>query len=395
MRRKANRSLNIICSLKSGFIKLLNSLLYFFPIKKNKIIFISYYGSLYGCNPKYISEYLNINQFKGRFDRVWVFNDINKEIPEGCRVISNGSLKYYYELATSKVIISNFRLTSSFLKKKNQLYVQTWHSSLRLKKIEKDVEDKLPKSYVENAKNDSQKIDLLISGCKKSTEIFRKAFWYDGEILEAGTPRNDVFKFGNHNLVSAVRTKLKIKPIQKIFLYAPTFRNDDDLSVFQLDYDVLLNTLVTKFGGDWIILERFHPHMIGKVSNRDIHLSVLNVTEYDDIQELLFVADLLVTDYSALMFDYLYSEKPCILYAPDYENYIENNRKLYFDIKKLPFDISFNQQELSSRILNFDIDSYSKKITDFNKEIGTFESGNASHAVSNYIVDKLDSSNDK
>ena len=395
MRRKANRSLNIICALKSGFIKLLNSLLYFFPIKKNKIIFISYYGSLYGCNPKYISEYLNIDEFRDRFDRVWVFNDINKEIPKGCRVIRNGSLKYYYELATSKVIVSNFRLTSSFLKKNNQLYIQTWHSSLRLKKIEKDVEDKLPKGYVENAKSDSQKIDLLISGCKKSTEIFRSTFWYDGDILEAGTPRNDVFKFGDYNLVSAVSTKLKIKPTQKIFLYAPTFRNNDDLSVFQLDYDALLNTLVTKFGGEWIILERFHPHMIGKVSNRDKHLSVLNVTEYDDIQELLFVADLLVTDYSALMFDYLYSEKPCILYAPDYEIYIKNNRNLYFDIENLPFDISFNQQELSIRILNFDFDSYSKKITDFNKEIGTFENGNASHAVSNYIVDKLDSSNGK
>ena len=102
------------------------------------------------------------------------------------------SLKYFYELCTAKVIITNFRTTNIFKKRKNQYYIQTWHSSLRLKQIEKDAEDSLPESYIEMAKEDSKKCDLLLSGCRYSTDIFKRAFWYDGEIFEYGTPRNDL-----------------------------------------------------------------------------------------------------------------------------------------------------------------------------------------------------------
>ncbi|MGL5752407.1 MAG: bifunctional glycosyltransferase/CDP-glycerol:glycerophosphate glycerophosphotransferase, partial [Paraclostridium sp.] len=162
-----------------------------FPIKKNKIFLFSYYGSQYGCSPKYISEYIVKNYPKDKFDVVWAFNDISsKEHIEDIRKVRIMSLKYFYELSTSKIIITNFRTTNTFIKRKNQYYIQTWHSSLRLKQIEKDAENSLPKNYAEMAKEDSKKCDLLLSGCKYSTDIFKRAYWYNGEIFEHGTPRN-------------------------------------------------------------------------------------------------------------------------------------------------------------------------------------------------------------
>ena len=148
-----------------------------FPIKQNKLFLFSYYGSQYGCSPKYISEYIRSKTPQGQFDIVWAFNNLqSKQQIEGVRKVKTMSLSYFYELCTSKVVITNFRTTELFLKRKNQYYIQTWHSSLRLKQIEKDAEDSLPKHYVQMAKKDSVKCDLLLSGCKFSTAIFKRAF---------------------------------------------------------------------------------------------------------------------------------------------------------------------------------------------------------------------------
>ena len=180
------------------------------PIKKNKIFLFSYYGSQYGCNPKYISEYI-VKNCPDKFDIVWAFNDVSsKEYIQGVRKVKNMTLRYFYDLCTSKVIITNFRMVDVFKKRKNQYYIQTWHSSLRLKQIEKDAEDSLPENYVKMAQEDSKKCDLLLSGCKYSTEIFKRAFWYNGEIFEHGTPRNDLLARVDEQYISDVKKKLNI-----------------------------------------------------------------------------------------------------------------------------------------------------------------------------------------
>lgn len=156
---------------------------------------------------------------------VWAFSSLkSKENIPGVRKVKITSLRYIYELCTSKIIITNFRTTDTFIKRKNQYYIQTWHSSLRLKQIEKDAEDTLPKDYVKMAIDDSKKLDLLLSGCKYSTDIFKRAFWYDGEIFEHGTPRNDIFFQKNSDLNNKIKEKLNINKDKKIILYAPTFR---------------------------------------------------------------------------------------------------------------------------------------------------------------------------
>lgn len=96
------------------------------------------------------------------------------------------SIRYFYELSTSKVIITNYRLPQYF-KNAQIKHIQTWHSSLRLKMIENDAVETIPTSYIKMAKHDSRQIDILLSGCEFSTQIFKRAFWYDGEILECGT----------------------------------------------------------------------------------------------------------------------------------------------------------------------------------------------------------------
>jgi len=350
----------------------------YFPIKSNKIFLTSYYGSQYGCNPKYITEYI-IQNVKEQYDIVWAFNDIKQfeHIPY-IRKVKNMSLKYFYELCTSKVVITNYRTTDLFIKRKDQYYIQTWHSSLRLKQIEKDAEDKIPQSYTEMAKRDSKKCDLLLSGCKYTTDIFKRSFWYEGEIFEHGTPRNDVFFSHSGELKSKVFNSLNIPSGSKVILYAPTFRNHQDYTVYELEYEKIIDALANTFGGKWIFLVKLHPHLI-PVSNKIIQGNqVKDVTRYNDIQELLKISDVLITDYSSLMFDYAMTRKPCFLYVPDYEDYVEKDRNLYFNILDLPFRVAMNKEELLFRINTFDSNAYSRDLNHFFFKIGSYEDGKAS-----------------
>lgn len=368
----------VLVNIKNIIARTIINMFNCLPIKKNKIFLFSYYGSQYGCNPKYISEYIIKNYPNDKFDLVWAFNDISsKEHIQGVRKVKIMTLKYFYELCTSKVIITNFRTVDMFKKRKNQYYIQTWHSSLRLKQIEKDAENSLPEHYIKMAKEDSKKCDLLLSGCKYSTDIFKRAFWYNGEIFEHGTPRNDLLAKVDEQYKANIKKKLNIANDAKLVLYAPTFRKNDDLEVYNLDYKEVLNSLKLKFGGDWRFCVKLHPHLISKSEQLNYGDDVLDLTKYDDIQELLAISDVLISDYSSLMFDFGLTKRPCFLYVPDLDEYTNQDRKLYFDIEQLPFINTKSSTNLVTEIRMFDKDIYNKDLNVFLDSIGSFENGDS------------------
>lgn len=372
----------VLENIKSIVLKTIINIFNCFPIKNNKIFLFSYYGSQYGCNPKYISEYITKNYPKDKFDLVWAFNDLSsKEHIQSIRKVKIMTLKYFYELCTSKVIITNFRTTDIFKKRKNQYYIQTWHSSLRLKQIEKDTENSLPQNYIKMAKEDSKKCDLLLSGCRYSTDIFKRAFWYNGEIFEHGTPRNDLLVKVDQQYKSNIKKKLNISNDTKLVLYAPTFRNNDNLEVYNLEYKKVLENLKVKFGGEWKFCIKLHPHLITKSDQLKYGKDVLDFTKYDDIQELLAITDVLISDYSSLMFDFGLTKRPCFLYIPDLEEYINQDRKLYFDIKQLPFINTKSTTDLLEKIINFDEKIYNKELDIFLDGIGSFEHGDSCEKI--------------
>lgn len=363
------------------FIKIINAL---FPVVKRKVLFIGYYGGQYGCNPKYLSEYF-VAQGNG-WDIVWAFTEPKKYNIPGIRKVKYLSFRYLYELCTAGVVITNYRMTGMFRKREGQIYVQTWHSSLRLKMIEGDSEASLPSHYVTMAKEDSRNIDVLLSGCRFSTEIFERAFWYGGKILGSGTPRCDVLFGNNEERIKAVKKRLAIGLESKVVLYAPTFRKNDNLSCYNIDYSRLVDTLETSTGADWQVLVRLHPHL--KNHSGELLMGsagVMDVTAYDDIQELLMISDYLISDYSGLIFDYLITGRPCLLYVPDLDEYTKNDRDLYFNIDELPFPTCKNNDDLSRAITNFSEDEYNEKISLFLSLIGNYEDGNACERVYKYI----------
>lgn len=357
------------------------------PIKKNKILFLSHLGKSYSCNPKYLCEYL-VRQHKGKFDLIWVYTEnagMPKDLPKGVRAVKHYSYKYLYEISTAHYVVSNTRISDwfRFNKRKEQIYLQTWHSSLRLKKIEGDAN--LGKDYEIFARKDSAKIDYIVSGCEFSTQIFENSFWYDGKILKTGTPRIDYLKSITQTEIDAIYNKAHLEENINYILYAPTFRKENDLSAYNIDYNMLVRSLVSKFGGVWKVLFRLHPNLQGLVSVEDLGDCCIDMTKYGDMQELLCISDILITDYSSSMFDMAFLGKFCILYVSDLENYLANERELYFDIKSLPFMIAENNEQLYNSIMNYNKQTYDCAISSFMKKIGSYELGDACEKVAKAI----------
>lgn len=382
--------MSLINILKQKRIEMLAALNRLKPIQQNKILFWSDLGKRYSCNPRHFSDYIRKN-YPGCYDIVWMFDSeikIPDDFPKNLRVVRFFSIEFLYEIATAKYVICNARMPKWFYfkKRKGQIYLQTWHSSLRLKAIEKDAEMDLSDRYIEHAKYDSSQISYILSGCEFSSKIFSKSFWYTGKLLEVGTPRIDYLIDQARNK-NGILEKVGLDDSYHYVLYAPTFRKGDDMSAYDIDMLSLIEVLSQKFGGKWKVLYRLHPNMVERVKLEDLSECCVDMCHYHDMQELLILSDILITDYSSSMFDVTCLDKLCILYVSDLEKYIKNERKLYFGIEKLPFLIAHNNEELINGIKYFNEDDYKKKVKSFNQEIGSFEQGNSCERIYKALFD--------
>lgn len=353
-----------------------------FPLKNNRVLFFSYYGEQYSGSPKYIGQFL---AEQTDYEVVWAFVFPEKHRDVKGKIVRYGRLAYLYHLATAGTVITNYRMTEQFRKRTGQTYIQTWHSSLRLKMIEKDAEDSLPAHYVEMAKRDSTQIDYLLAGSEKSKEIFNRAFWYNGEIVPIGTPQCDILFQDCNGLKSKVCDYFHIPNHAKIALYAPTFRKGHDTSVYNLDAARVLSALHARFGGEWYLFMRLHPHLVNQANCFTYDEYILEATKYDDVQEILAASDVLISDYSAIIFDFSVTKRPCFLYIPDLAEYTGKDRKLYFNIEELPFELAFTNDELMAKIEAFSEAEYVEKITGFMHAVGSYDDGRACKRVAELI----------
>ena len=272
--------------------------------------------------------------------------------------------------------------------RKKQVYFQLWHGNIALKKIEFDVPEKLGKYYVKSAINDNKIIDYMISNSMWCTEILYKgAFKYKKTIFEYGTPRNDILINKDNNVINKVRKYLNISNDCKVLLYAPTFRNKYN-GQYNIDFEQLISTLEKKYNTKWVVLLRLHPNVRNKAKEYGIEYknNVIDACYYDDMQELIALSDIIITDYSSVMFDGMIGNIPVLLYATDIDAYNEE-RGTYFKLNELPFKVSINNDELNNIIKENSFDDLKKSYDSFKKKIGLIENGQASKKVGELIYE--------
>ena len=310
-------------------------------------------------------------------------------LPAGVRRVKYESFKCLYELVTAKVWLDNSRKKFVPIKRKKQFYIQMWHGGVGFKKCERDAIDVLPKYYVRMAIQDSKNADLFISNSKWETDLYRSSFWYNGKILEVGIPRDDILiNTENHkNISEKTKQKLHLKKTDKIVLYAPTFRNNDDLSCYQIDASRIIDYLNNSTNDNWIFLTRFHPN-VRYLLNEIKYSNAIDVTDYDDLYELLISTDILISDYSSLITDFGYLKRPIYLFATDIDKY-KQDRGYLFDLEKLPFNLAKNNDELIDKMKKFDNKKYLDELDKFYKSVGLNETGKSSQEIAKIILKEM------
>lgn len=349
------------------------------PIQNNKILF-SHFGAIgYGGNGKYISELLAKEE---GLDIVWATKNDGGDYPGNVRTVAYGSYEYYKELATARVWVDDQHKSFFTRKREGQYYIQTWHGIGPIKKIEYDA-DNLPKSYLRLTDLNSEMEDVFISASSFNTEQCRRAFHYNGEIIECGYPRNDVL-FDKAFDVEGLKEKLGIAG-KKAVLYAPTFREDDKL--IYPDYDVLVDALSERFGGKFVLLLRLHPNdkSGAKIEDTD---KLINVTKYDDVQELIRISDILVTDYSSIMWDFSLQRRPVFLFHPDDMKY-QVERGNYLKFTEMPYIETVDDLDLKEKIMTFDEEDYLRRLEAFFDTYKSFDQGDAAKTIAELILSKL------
>lgn len=322
---------------------------------------------------------------------IWLMQDASAEI-DGAEVVKYASIKTIYHLATAALWVNNARKPTWMVKRKGQYYVQAWHGSVMLKKVEKDAEDKLSQSYLKAAKLDSESADLFLSASKWQSDLYRASFWWDKEILEYGSPRSDIFYQDGTELRKKVYQYYDLPENVNLAIYGPTFRNNNDFLEAYLSVDdcsLLVETLEKRFGGEWKLIFRLHPNVFNRQNLIQYNDKVLNGSNYNDINDLIVACNILITDYSSSMFDAMEAGKKVLLYTADIDKYLKEERDLYFSFDELPFPLATNRNELIKLVENFDFDECEKNRATFLEQLGNFNSADSSKKVAEYIIKQL------
>ena len=358
------------------------------PIKKNRIVFSSYYGRGYSDSPKAICEVLR--QSGEDLELLWLCKDETaaKTLPEGVRAVPTRGLKKIRALASAKVWVDNCRKYEN-LKRKGQFYFQTWHG-FALKKIEQDAEAGLEPRYLRACKTDSAQCDAFFTGSGFMEKLYRSSFWYQGPVLRTGTPRNDVFYQDHTALHAKVCKTLGLPEDRKLALYAPTFRADHSVDAYRIDPELVRRKAAENLKGEWTLLIRLHSNVAEQSKGLFAYDgdTLADATAYPDMQELLCAADLLITDYSSSMFDYALTGKPIVRFATDVEAY-QKDRDFYFPLEELPFPLARSNQELGEILTELQPLWTSPAWAEFARENEFCEDGQASVRCAAVILQQV------
>lgn len=377
--------------IKSMTIMLYRCMVKILPVKKDIILFESNLGRNYTGNPRAIYEEIVRQGLDKQYECVWLFENPRKKIKGNAKIVKRARLQYLYYMAVAKVWVFDCRQPEFLIKRKETSYIQTWHGT-PLKKLALDMEqiDSVVSSsideYHEQFRKNTATWDYLISQNHFSTETFRRCFDFEGKpIFEVGYPRNDVlFKHNNERDINRLKEKYNIPKDKKVILYAPTWRDNEFYvqGVYKFVSPLDFKKAQKELGDEYVFLVKYHYLVSDKIDWSEYEGFVYSFNEKVDISRLYLIADMMITDYSSVMFDYSLLKRPMFFFAYDLENYENNLRGFYFDfLKEAPGPISKTTDQLISDIKSYDEKEWEEKYSQFSQKYNSADDGKASAKI--------------
>ncbi len=382
----------VIRKINQFIIMILNRLfILFLPLVKNRVLFISDDRATLGGNLKSVYDFLPDKDY----EKVVILR-ANKKAKTKLKT----KLKTVYYLSTSKyILLEDLVQATSYMKvRKNQELVQLWHGPGAFKKFghsrEKTDLKRIHKGY--------KKYTKAITSSEAIRPCYAEAFAIDIEKVQAkGFPRTDMF-FNQEYINSKKAELLKKYPFianKKVILFAPTYRGTQyynaDYDLEKLDLEKIYNELKEQ---NYIFIFKWHPFIYNKISAKKEGTEKFNkykeykdfyydLSEERDINDLLLITDILITDYSSLIFDYVFTNKPIIYFAYDLELY-ENDRGMYFPFKEYVYgEVTKTNEELLNAIQNASLEEEKRKIFK-EKFVGACD-GHSTEKTCNWVFNKL------
>jgi len=379
---------------------------YKYKVDNKTVFFETFNGKNYGCSPKAIYEkMITMDEFKD-YKFVWSFiNPKKHEIKKDKRliIVKHDSKEYFKYLSISKYWIVNSIVEERVKKKKEQIYVQCWHGT-PLKRLRYDIEvDGAILNTISEIRRrndiDAARFDYFLSPSKFCTKVFTSAFnlkalGKSDILIEEGYPRNDSLFHFTEKDVTKLKKKFGIKGNKKVILYAPTFRDNQHTSGVGYTYELGIDfdSLKEKFGKDYVILFRAHYFIAKSIDLSKYDGFVIDASDFDDVNELYMVSDIIMTDYSSVFFDFANLKRPMLFYMYDLDLYKGKLRDFYIDLKELPGPITETQEDLEKSLENISNyeKEYKEKYKKFNEKYNYLDDGDASYRVIKKIFNLKD-----
>jgi CDP-glycerol glycerophosphotransferase len=355
------------------------------PLRPDTVVFESHLGKQYSDSPKYLYEELVSTGLPYR--TVWSYQKDPSRFPDAAVKVQRDSWRYYYELARAKYLVDNQGFPAVVVRRPGQRYLQTWHGSPfkhmgfddpGFARTSPEVQQRLQQAV--------SRWDDFVVMSEWSEQVFQQAFRLRTRPLRTGYPRNDPLHRANDpDFRREVRERLGLPANRKILLYAPTFRRypkalttGNPANAPRID----LKRFEEALGEEWLVVLRAHYLDRMTVPRRYANVA-RNMTRYDDISDLLVVADAVVTDYSSVMFDYAITGRPMAFYTSDYELY-RLMRGSYFDLPdEAPGPTVLDTAAIISWLQDLDAThaSYEQRYRAFQARYCEFETGSAAATI--------------
>ncbi|MFG3123526.1 CDP-glycerol glycerophosphotransferase family protein [Streptomyces sp. NPDC048201] len=354
------------------------------PLDPDLAVFAAYWDRGVACNPAAIAA--KLAELAPHIHPVWVVTKENAALlPHGTDHVIPGTRRYWETLATAKYLVNNVNFPNAVVKRPGAVHLQTHHGT-PLKRMGLDQRDHPAAAQgLDFAALLSRidKWDYSVSANSHSTRMWERAYPARYTSLDHGYPRNDVFYTATAADVRAARERLGIAPGRTAVLYAPTHRDYEAGFTPRLD----LATLADRLGEDTVLLVRAHYFYGGGAASPLTGLRrsgrIIDVSTYDPVEELCLAADVLVTDYSSIMFDYANLDRPIVVHADDWETY-RTTRGVYFDLMaEAPGRVARTQEELTEILTSgaWRDETATKARTAFRRRFCEFDDGRAAERV--------------
>lgn len=342
---KHNKSIQFIYKIvMSSIFKFLGL---FIKTDNNMILFTGH-GKRYNDSPKAIYIYMLDHKLTNQFKCVWAVDDVSKyNIPGNPIIIKQDTFKYFIIALKAKYWICCVNIERGLhFKKDKTVFLNTWHC--------------VPTNYMGNAVNGRKDFNwkktnyVCISGEFERAIVIKDCLANPNSLIKCGLPRNDVLFHVTEEMKINIKNKLGINQNKKVILYAPTWRDSNDLGKdYQLNPPINWDKWRADLGNDYILLLRTHAYTT-KLSGVTFDGFILDCCNYPEVNDLLIIADILVSDYSSIIFDYSILERPIICFGYDYDEYVKK-RGFYFDLnKEFPSGIIRNDEDVLKLLKNMD-----------------------------------------